>query len=91
MDRDSFGVKRLLGLFPPCDACRGIYLDDLLERWRSSSGDTGKPLEEAEFFYLANRCADSGFLSVSKDWVIQITRSGHDYLDSKAKNPSASD
>lgn len=85
MERDSLRIKHLLSLLPAYAASSGIHLDDLLEKWRSSSGNVRRPLEEAEFFCLANRCVDSGLLLVSKDWVIQITRSGQDYLDPKTQ------
>ncbi|MBI6721657.1 hypothetical protein [Pseudomonas syringae] len=85
MKPDSLRIKHLLNLLPSYAASSGIHLDDLLEKWRSSSGNITRPLEEAEFFYLANRCVDSGLLLVSRDWVIQITRSGQDYLDPKTK------
>ncbi|MCK0549935.1 hypothetical protein [Pseudomonas syringae] len=85
MKPDSLRIKHLLNLPPSYAASSGIHLDDLLEKLRSSSGNMTRPLEEAEFFYLANRCVDSGLFLVSRDWVIQITRSGQDYLDPKTK------
>lgn len=87
MGRNALKTKILLGMLPTNAACRGIGIDDLLEKWKSSGGITRRSPEEAEFFYLVNHCVDSRFLSISRNWVIQITQSGDDYLQSGAKNP----
>lgn len=82
MGRDVLKITYLLSMLPPYAASSGIGIgiDDLLEKWKSSGGSGLRPLEEAEFFYLVSCCVDSRFLWISRNWVIQITQSGHDYL-----------
>lgn len=54
MKPDSLRIKHLLDLLPSYAASSGIHLDDLLEKWRSSSGNITRPLL-AGLFYVRGK------------------------------------
>ncbi|WP_147479757.1 hypothetical protein [Pseudomonas syringae group genomosp. 3] len=85
MIRDALCIKGLLGMLPAYADGRGIGINDFLDNWMSSRRDAGSHPQEAAFFYLVNRCAESRFIFISRDWVIQITRSGNDFINPSPK------
>lgn len=83
MRRNLKHVKHLLALVQAYADHKGIQFNHLAEKWTASG--SGKSLEEPECLYLVALCKQAGYLSESKGFkgarLIQMTWSGHDYLD----------
>lgn len=84
MRRKLDRVKHLLDLVQAYANHKGVEFNELTQKWIDSGDGV---LEEPECLYLVALCKDAGFLSESIDLfgarLIQMTWSGHDYLDSQ--------
>jgi len=88
MRRNLEHVKHLLDIIQAHADQSGIYLIDLLPIWEATSGKQDILLREDECIYLLDRCGDAGFLTITGGNLIQLTWSGHDYLDSVTAKPA---
>ncbi|MEE4148392.1 hypothetical protein [Pseudomonas viridiflava] len=86
MKRDLKHVKHLLDLVQAYAGPSGIDLEELEEKWCASGGKPETPLAEREMRYLVRLCTGAGFLT-SNSGSVQLTWSGHDYLDSVTHRP----
>jgi hypothetical protein len=90
MRRNLEKVKHLLDLVQAHADQHGVLFDELAIKWQETGG--GQPMQQSECFYLVTLCKDAGFLKESVapfdgGRLIQMTWSGHEYLDSKTTRP----
>lgn len=81
MRRNLSRVQHLLELIEELADRRGISLDRLRDEWVSTRDSTGEPLSDDEFEYLCELVQRQGFIRNGLGREVQLTWSGHDYLD----------
>lgn len=90
MRRNLENVKHLLDLVQAYADQHGVLYEELAIKWQESGG--GRPMQESECFYLVALCKQAGMLNESVapfhgGRLIQLTWSGHEYLDAKTIKP----